>query len=39
MVTSTIVTSTQIYNVKMTFSKNVTKRKVLKVKTIGKIWF
>jgi hypothetical protein len=30
MVTSTIVINTQIYNVKMTSSKNITKNKVLK---------
>jgi hypothetical protein len=30
MMTSIIVTSTQIYNVKMTFSKNITKSKAKK---------
>ena len=30
MMTSTIVTSSQIYNVKMIFSKNITKSKVQK---------
>jgi hypothetical protein len=30
MVTSTIVINTQIYNVKMTYSKHITKSKILK---------